>query len=129
VSGLEQCPARERRIKGRNSLAKGAEVSAMRLGRNDLCWCGSGKKYKRCHLDRESEERLQFPVIQDTIRKSTKQKVCFHPEASPASCSTVISAHTIQRSRVLGKVIGRDKHVLTFHPSYKIAFWYGYVCV
>lgn len=20
------------------------------LGRNDLCWCGSGKKYKRCHL-------------------------------------------------------------------------------
>lgn len=21
------------------------------LGRNDLCWCGSGKKYKRCHLD------------------------------------------------------------------------------
>jgi hypothetical protein len=21
-----------------------------RLGRNDPCWCGSGKKYKRCHL-------------------------------------------------------------------------------
>jgi tetratricopeptide (TPR) repeat protein len=20
-------------------------------GRNDLCWCGSGKKYKKCHLD------------------------------------------------------------------------------
>ena len=19
------------------------------LGRNDPCWCGSGKKYKRCH--------------------------------------------------------------------------------
>ncbi|MDH5206950.1 MAG: SEC-C metal-binding domain-containing protein, partial [Hylemonella sp.] len=18
-------------------------------GRNDLCWCGSGKKYKKCH--------------------------------------------------------------------------------
>ena len=23
------------------------------LGRNDACWCGSGKKYKRCHLDRD----------------------------------------------------------------------------
>jgi len=23
--------------------------SAMNLGRNELCWCGSGKKYKRCH--------------------------------------------------------------------------------
>ncbi len=21
------------------------------LGRNDLCWCGSGKKYKKCHMD------------------------------------------------------------------------------
>ena len=23
----------------------------MKLGRNDACWCGSGKKYKNCHLD------------------------------------------------------------------------------
>jgi hypothetical protein len=22
-----------------------------KLGRNDPCWCGSGKKYKRCHRD------------------------------------------------------------------------------
>jgi preprotein translocase subunit SecA len=21
-----------------------------KLGRNDPCWCGSGKKYKACHL-------------------------------------------------------------------------------
>ena len=20
-----------------------------KIGRNDPCWCGSGKKYKRCH--------------------------------------------------------------------------------
>jgi len=24
-------------------------VSKKKLGRNDKCWCGSGKKYKRCH--------------------------------------------------------------------------------
>jgi len=23
--------------------------AAAKLGRNDPCWCGSGKKYKRCH--------------------------------------------------------------------------------
>ena len=23
--------------------------TAATLGRNDLCWCGSGKKYKWCH--------------------------------------------------------------------------------
>ncbi len=27
------------------------------LGRNDECWCGSGKKYKKCHLD--IDNRLQ----------------------------------------------------------------------
>ncbi len=23
----------------------------VKLGRNDLCWCGSGKKYKKCHIE------------------------------------------------------------------------------
>ena len=23
------------------------------IGRNDLCWCGSGKKYKKCHMDQD----------------------------------------------------------------------------
>jgi hypothetical protein len=26
---------------------------ARNLGRNDVCWCGSGKKYKDCHWDRD----------------------------------------------------------------------------
>jgi tetratricopeptide (TPR) repeat protein len=25
-----------------------------KLGRNDPCWCGSGKKYKKCHLEADS---------------------------------------------------------------------------
>ncbi len=28
-----------------------------KLGRNDSCWCGSGKKYKRCHLDTDAKKR------------------------------------------------------------------------
>lgn len=27
---------------------------SLKIGRNEPCWCGSGKKYKRCHL-REDE--------------------------------------------------------------------------
>jgi len=31
------------------------------LGRNELCWCGSGKKYKRCHLDKDAhKKRMQM---------------------------------------------------------------------
>ncbi|MBI1919187.1 SEC-C domain-containing protein, partial [Candidatus Microgenomates bacterium] len=34
------------------SRESGKEVgSKKKLGRNDPCWCGSGKKYKKCHLN------------------------------------------------------------------------------
>ena len=29
------------------------------LGRNDLCWCGSGKKYKKCHLKKDELKRVE----------------------------------------------------------------------
>jgi len=31
----------------------GESVVRDRLGRNDPCWCGSGKKYKHCHLRKD----------------------------------------------------------------------------
>jgi tetratricopeptide (TPR) repeat protein len=31
-------------------------VSFKNLGRNDPCWCGSGKKYKQCHLRTDTKE-------------------------------------------------------------------------
>ncbi|MGC2062040.1 MAG: SEC-C metal-binding domain-containing protein [Thermodesulfovibrionales bacterium] len=31
-------------------------VTANRPGRNEECWCGSGKKYKKCHLDADAEK-------------------------------------------------------------------------
>jgi hypothetical protein len=30
---------------------------SVNLGRNDACWCGSGKKYKKCHLQADEEGR------------------------------------------------------------------------
>ena len=42
-----------------NYLAAGEEDCQPRsLGRNDDCWCGSGRKYKRCHLE-EDEKKLR----------------------------------------------------------------------
>jgi methionyl aminopeptidase len=31
----------------------GEDVFMNKLSRNDLCWCGSGKKYKNCHLEED----------------------------------------------------------------------------
>ena len=48
-----------------------------RPGRNDLCWCGSGKKYKKCHIgfdDRIEEIELQGHIVPDhSIIKNAKQ--------------------------------------------------------
>jgi preprotein translocase subunit SecA len=36
-------------VAGGGNGASAAARSGPKLGRNDPCWCGSGKKYKRCH--------------------------------------------------------------------------------
>jgi len=45
----------------RNSLKRlvlGPERRAVPvLGRNDRCWCGSGRKYKACHLATDDHKR------------------------------------------------------------------------
>jgi preprotein translocase subunit SecA len=38
-----------------------ARSSGKTIGRNDPCWCGSGKKYKNCHL-RSDEGRAPAPA-------------------------------------------------------------------
>jgi len=30
------------------------------MERNELCWCGSGKKYKKCHMPIEEKIPLLF---------------------------------------------------------------------
>ena len=86
------------------------------MGRNDLCWCGSGRKYKRCHLNRTSEQRLPPRAIIDKVYKSGNHQTCLHPEACKESCGRIASAHTLQRSRVLRAIESPDHHVLTFFP-------------
>ncbi len=31
-------------------------------GRNELCWCGSGKKYKKCHLPEDEKKLKNYAV-------------------------------------------------------------------
>ena len=37
----------------------------MEISRNDLCWCGSGKKYKKCHLD--FDEKIESYALKGCI--------------------------------------------------------------
>jgi uncharacterized protein YecA (UPF0149 family) len=41
-------------VKDRSAANRGGTVvNERKIGRNEPCWCGSGKKYKKCHLPLE----------------------------------------------------------------------------
>ncbi|MCB2294647.1 methionyl aminopeptidase [Clostridium algoriphilum] len=44
-----------------------------KLSRNDTCWCGSGKKYKKCHMDQDAfisniEEKVGYSIPRDIMK-------------------------------------------------------------
>jgi hypothetical protein len=43
----------------RNLLSPRPPQTQAELGRNDPCWCGSGKKYKKCHLAKDQRDRFE----------------------------------------------------------------------
>jgi len=88
-----------------------------KLGRNELCWCGSGLKYKKCHLDREKQTPSNIHEFADDHRRVFSYKDCLVPESMKAQCSgTIVKAHTVPRSDSLQK-IARNGHVYSFIPS------------
>lgn len=95
----------------------------MNIGRNDLCWCGSGQKYKHCHWNRDRQNPPTLQEQSKTIRASYKKKYCLHPDAGP-SCGNIIDAHTIQRNGGLNK-IAKDGHVYTFFPEHVTLLKFG----
>ena len=59
-----------------------------RLGRNDPCHCGSGKKYKDCHLPSEEAARsdqLRLRQAQDTLLPKIIEAAQSTPEQFPAA--------------------------------------------
>lgn len=88
----------------------------MKLGRNSLCWCGSGKKYKHCHYGRADELPVPPGQFIHNVSKHFNYKDCLHPQASKQTCSKIINAHTIQRSGALTSIVDSRNHVQTFYP-------------
>ncbi|MGO9554326.1 MAG: SEC-C domain-containing protein [Syntrophobacteraceae bacterium] len=91
----------------------------MKFGRNELCWCGSGIKYKKCHSQREGMEAVNPFIIEQRLRRHFSQKYCLHPEAAEKPCEgQIINAHTIQRNGGLSR-IARNGHVYGFKGELK----------
>ena len=73
----------------------------MKVGRNDLCPCGSGKKFKKCHMGREDELAL------DSMGEFTDEmsrKITNLPEVSYGRCREIIDELDIRE--LTGNTIG-----------------------
>ncbi len=83
------------------------------------CWCGSGKKYKKCHMLREQEKPYSIGKLQNLQRKVFwKKRGCMHPSASPGVCrGKVIDSHTIQRKGPLERITNKTNHVMHFEAN------------
>jgi hypothetical protein len=80
----------------------------MRLGRNDPCWCNSGKKFKKCHLNREAAPQRTIQEVIKTAQAAYAQKVCLHPD--PSTCNRgIIKAHSVQQNGGLSKIAVKGK--------------------
>lgn len=67
--------------------------------RNKPCWCGSGLKFKKCHLERELQPRQNPYDAAARQRKLMTFEECLHPAASSSDCrGGIVRAHSIRRS-------------------------------
>jgi hypothetical protein len=94
-------------------------------GRNELCWCGSGLKYKRCHLNRASETPVTIQEGIEAFNQTFGKKYCIHPKAGAECVGNIVKAHTIQKkgfglTRIArnGQVYGFVHHGIAQHKSF-----------
>ncbi len=85
----------------------------MDLGRNDLCWCGSGIKYKKCHLERHKQDFPNQGDILKRLNNFNSKRYCSVDKNLHSECSNrIVKAHSISKSSSL-KSISVDGHVYT----------------
>jgi hypothetical protein len=85
--------------------------------RNERCWCGSGRKYKSCHLGRENQTPIKEWEAEKALRDEFRVPVCSAPSDWHSNCSgRIIRAHTVPRAGSLNR-IARDGHVYAFIPT------------
>ncbi len=94
----------------------------MKIGRNALCPCGSGLKYKKCHLDREQQPEITEGEVRGMASKHRIAKKCFHASVDAGNCTLkIIEAHTVSKSGSLRK-IARNGKVYHFKPDINALF-------
>lgn len=93
------------------------DPSGTKRGRNDVCWCGSGMKFKNCHLNRESTPRVHAAQAVKLHENAYAKSYCSCPVERRHECSgAIVKAHTVSRAASL-TFIAEDGHVIKLAPD------------
>ncbi len=77
------------------------------------CWCGSGKKWKWCHKNRDKKPPVNYSDAVARLHTEFTKGYCSYPDINRSSCSgRIIRAHTVQRRGGLA-AIAEDGHVIS----------------
>lgn len=88
-----------------------------KLGRNDVCWCDSGRKFKHCHLSRDSAPPVHAAQAVKLHEKAYTKSYCSCPDEWRHECNgPIVRAHTVSRSSSL-ELIAEDGHVIKLAPD------------
>ncbi len=81
------------------------------------CWCRSGLKYKKCHLNRELQTPVNIFEVEAKLVAQLRVGYCSHPDPISDPCSgTITKAHTIQKKGGIA-AIAEAGHDLTVKPT------------
>lgn len=85
-----------------------------KIGRNELCPCGSKRKFKVCHGGIRNLPTPEPGQIDSRLRSITQSAVCLSPSSLHCDCQgKVIASHTLSRSGSL-REITRDNHIYSY---------------
>jgi hypothetical protein len=94
------------------------DVHGEKIGRNAPCWCGSGRKYKHCHLNRSQEQPTTRTEAFQGMLSSFKQRECSCPADWKHQCTgNIVRAHSLSRRNALGAVT-ESGHVFSLVPDW-----------
>ena len=97
-------------------------LNEVKIGRNDPCPCGSGKKYKKCCLNKSEENRFAEAIRYSisNIKNEARIKHCLHPNKDECS-EKIVKAHAIQNNRILNR-IAENGMVITLDGAEHLLF-------
>lgn len=85
-------------------------AAVARMKDDEVCWCGSGDLWIKCHRGRQNERKRKFREAIGNLNREYLKGYCSHP-GMPDQCNEKpIKAHTVQRATALS-AIAEDQHV------------------